>query len=147
MAKTIKISILGFLLISPVLLSAQTAGELEVILETQSISNAQALAFVLGSLDMKVPNAFDQALVYGWFPPGTAPEDPITLRSLSFLMMQAFVINGGLMYRLFPGPRYAYRTMLSRSFIQGAADPYMRVSGERFLLILGNVLNAAGGEE
>jgi hypothetical protein len=42
---------------------------------------------------------------------------------------------------LLPGPRYAYRSMVSNSYIDGNTDPGMTVSGERFLLILGKVLN------
>jgi hypothetical protein len=61
-------------------------------------------------------------------------------------MARAFNIPGGFMHALLPGPRYAFRAMVNRSFIQGAADPGMTVSGERFLQILGKVLDAAGGE-
>jgi hypothetical protein len=53
-------------------------------------------------------------------------------------------MKGGMMYAIFPGPRYAYRSMVSRNFIQGAADPAMTVNGNRFLLILGRVLSAEG---
>jgi hypothetical protein len=62
-------------------------------------------------------------------------------------MMKAFNLKGGMMFAIAPGPRYAYRSMLNRSFIQAAADPTMTVSGDRFLLILGNVLSVAGGEQ
>jgi hypothetical protein len=82
-----------------------------------------------------------------WLPKKAVPEKPITLPELSFLIMKAFDMKGGMMYAILPGPRYSYRSMISRSFIQGAADPAMTVSGDRFLLILGNVLNAAGGEQ
>jgi hypothetical protein len=89
--------------------------------------------------------AFEQAMAKGWLPKGAAADDPITLGGLSLLMMKAFNLKGSMMYAIFPGPRYAFRAMVSRSFIQGAADPGMKVSGERFLLILGKVLNTTGG--
>jgi hypothetical protein len=60
--------------------------------------------------------------------------------------MKAFNIKGGMMYTFFPGPRYAFRTMVSRSFIQSPADPGLQVSGEQFLIILDDVLSAEGGE-
>jgi hypothetical protein len=51
------------------------------------------------------------------------------------------------MYRLFPGPRYAYREMTRRGFIEGRAYPDFTVSGERFLQILGNILSHTGDAE
>jgi hypothetical protein len=90
-------------------------------------------------------DAFDRAVSRGWLKNAASPDDPVTMGTLSFLMMKAFNIKGGMMYAIFPGPRYAFRTMVSRSFIQSPADPDLKVSGERFLQILGNVLNAEGG--
>jgi len=141
-------------LASAAFLSAQTAAELEAVLETPAITCTQAAWFVLASIgsDASAVNApanaqaaFEQAAAQGWLK-NTQPDDRITLGQLSFLIMRAFEMKGGLMYLLLPGPRYAYRSMLSRSFIQGEADPAMTVSGERFLDILGKVLSAAGGE-
>jgi hypothetical protein len=132
-------------------LSAQTAAELEAILESPALNCSQAARFVLAaSADGTAAatdtgaGAFEKVLANGWFPRGTGAGDSLTLGVLSFLTMRAFGIKGGFMYALLPGPRYAFRTMVSRSFIQGAADPAMTVSGERFLLILGNVLSWAG---
>jgi len=144
------IIIAGFLLIMPVFVSAQTAAELEKALGTQNLTCAQAAGFVLAAAaDTSVKNiskeAFEQAIAKGWFPQGTKPEENITLGRLSFLIMKAFNIKGGLMYTFFPGPRYAFRTMVSRSYIQGTADPAMKVSGVRFFRILGKVLSATGG--
>jgi hypothetical protein len=131
--------------------SAQTAVELDIMLQTQAVSCAQAAKFVLASggdaaaANVSTQNAFDLALSRGWLAGGTKPDDKITLDKLSFLMLKAYNVKGGLMYSLMPGPRYAYKTMVSRDFIQGAASPGMNVSGERFLLILGKVLGAEGG--
>jgi hypothetical protein len=140
------------LFLVPVFLSAQTAAELEELLETPAVTCSQAAWFVCASSEsadaasIESGNAFTWAVDKGWLKK-TAADDPINLGKLSFLMMKAFNIKGGMMYALLPGPRYAFRTMQSRSWIQNPADPGLQVSGERFLLILGNVLNAAGGEE
>jgi len=148
-----------FLLMIPGFLPAQTAEELEALLEIPAVSCSQAAYFVLasvndGSADSDKPvgvnlpeDPFEQAMAKGWFREGTAPDDSVTLGKLSFLMMKAFGMRGGMMYAIIPGPRYAFRSMVSRSFIQGASDPAMKVSGERFLLILGNVIEAVGGEQ
>jgi hypothetical protein len=132
------------------LLSAQTAAELDAVLAAPVITNAQAAKFVLNSVGVpdsgggEATAAFEQALAKGWFSAKAGPNDPVRMGTLSFLMTRAFNIRGGFMYALLPGPRYALRAMVSRSLIQGAADPAMIVSGERFLQILGNVLTCVG---
>jgi len=149
--KKIPIIAAGVLFILPVCLPAQTAAELETVLKTPAVTCAQAAGFVAAAADEAAAvkstskTAFEQAMAKGWFPQGTTPEEAITLGRLSLLMVKAFNIPGGVMYTLFPGPRYAFRTMVSRSYIQGAADPSMNVNGERFLHILGKVLSATGG--
>jgi hypothetical protein len=134
-------------LLSAALVRAQTAGELEGLLDTGRITYAQAAYFTLASAPGSPPSdragAFALALERGWLP-AKAAEGPVTLGELSLLMMRAFALEGGFMYRLFPGPRYAYREMTRRGFIEGRADPGFTVSGERFLQILGKVLSHTG---
>jgi hypothetical protein len=148
--------VLSFLFMAPAFLPAQTAVRLDAVLETPAISCAQAAWFVLAAVTIvpadspdqnaSMETAFKQVMDNRWLPQKTSPGDPVTLKTLSFLLMGAFNIKGGLMYTILPGPRYAFRTLVSRSLIQGAADPDMTVSGERFLHILGNVLSYAGAE-
>jgi hypothetical protein len=130
-------------------LQAQTAAELDALLQTQAVTCAQAARFVLEAADIQGASEAGRAFAYaaeaGWLPGNAPPEKPVTLAELSFLIMRAFNMKGGLMYALFPGPRYAYRAMVSRAFIQEPADPAMTLNGGRFLLVLGNVLTAAGG--
>lgn len=139
-------------LLLPLCLSAQTAAELETILQTQAVSCAQAAKFVLASgseaaaAQMSVQNAFDLAVSKGWLAEGTKPDDKITLDKLSFLIMKAFNMKGGVIYSLRAGPRYAYKSMVSREFIQSNTSPGMNVSGEKFLLILGKVVSAQSAE-
>jgi hypothetical protein len=125
-----------------------TINPTRVILESKEITGAQAARFVLASCedfktDGTAVDEFAQAKDKGWLPKTNA-EQAITLGSLSFLMMKTFNIRGGMMYAILPGPRCAFRTMMDRSFIQGAADPSTTVSGIRFLQILEKVLNAQG---
>jgi len=135
----------GFLIIAPVYLQAQTASELETVLRADFVTWSQAANFILSSTDKNFKGSpVEYAASHGWTRKA-APDDPITLAELSYLIMKSFNIKGGMMYSLFPGPRYAYRTMLSRSFLQGACDPSLTVSGENFLIILGRVLSAEGG--
>jgi len=144
MKKELLIIAVSLVLIS--VIHAQTAAELEAVLESTAITNTQAASFVIRSVDSDFTgNAFEQAVERGWLK-SASPDEKITLGRLSFLFMKAFEMTGGLMYRIFPGPRYAYRTMLSRNFIHGDSDPAMTVSGDRFLLILGRILSAEGDD-
>jgi len=145
------LGILGLLLLAPALLSAQTAAELERILETPYVTKSQAAQFIVastfGPADISEDAALQFVITRGWLPRKTTTDVLISMGTLSYLTMKAFDLRGGLMYSIVPGPRYAFRAMVNRSFIEGASDPAMKVSGERFLIILGNVLDAAGGDE
>jgi len=124
--------------------------ELEAVINADVINYAQAAYFVLASSEdnseITAQTAFRFALDKGWLPKKAAADDPAKLGALSFLLMKSFNMRGGFLYAVFPGPRYAYREMVGLNIIQGTADPSMTISGERFLLILGNVLKIAGGE-
>ena len=115
--------------LAPAFLQAQTAAELDAVLESAAINCRDAAWFVYSSAAMEktteaeaaskteaapetaaiVVNspaaAFEWAMNNGWLPKKAAPDDPIKLGSLSFLVMKAFNIKGGLLYRIFPGPR------------------------------------------
>ncbi|RKX87493.1 MAG: hypothetical protein DRP58_02670 [Spirochaetes bacterium] len=67
-------------------------------------------------------------------------DNKISLREYSFLLMKAFNIKGGLMYGIFPGPRYAARELGYLGFLNNNKDPYRKISGEEVLRILGRVL-------
>jgi hypothetical protein len=128
----------------------QTAAETEKLLAAGEITFAQAAYFTLASALENPPEdpeaAFSLAREKGWLPAGAGSGTALTLSGLSLLMMKTFNLEGGLMYRLFPGGRYAYREMINRGFIEGRSYPGMNVSGERFLRILGNVLAERGIE-
>ena len=83
--------------------------------------------------------------------PDTALEwnEPVTLGRFSYMIMNAYEIGGGIMYRIFPGPRYAVRELRFKKIIQQKAYSGMDISGERALRIVGRVLDReeAGDEE
>jgi len=123
------------------------------MLASETVSAASAARFVLASAD-KLPQglspaeaeleAYGAAASRGWI--NRAAGENMTLKDTAFLVMNAFEIKGGLFYSLFRNPRYAYRELIYRKIIQGRSDPAMAVSGERFLRILGRVLDYVGGE-
>ena len=76
-----------------------------------------------------------------WSPlAGKGADASLTLGEYSFLITGAFNIKGGLMYRLFPEPRYAARELKYLGIIDRDADPSVPVSGEDVMRILGYVL-------
>jgi hypothetical protein len=148
-------ALLYCLFLLPALLSAQTAGELDLLLDTEELSYGQAVWFVLkaaealpqGAAGEDRVEAFRMARRWGWLPQQARIEDPIPLRDLSLLVMEAFRLRGGIMYSLFHNSRYAHREMVYRQFVQGRTDPVQWVNGERLLRILGRVLSYLGDEE
>ncbi|MGA2615213.1 MAG: hypothetical protein ABSG38_17395 [Spirochaetia bacterium] len=71
-------------------------------------------------------------------------SSPVTLGQYSYLLMRAFKMRGGLMYSLFPGPRYAARELAFRKLISGDSSPYRTLSGEEVVQILGSVMSYEG---
>jgi hypothetical protein len=130
---------------------AQNAAELESLLAAGEISFFQAAYFSLASAPGDTPESPEAAFVLarnrGWLPTLSEGKNALTLGDLSLLLVKAFNIEGSLMYRLFPGRRYAYREMVRRGFIEGPSYPHLKVSGERFLRILGRVLAEGGPHE
>jgi hypothetical protein len=130
-------------------LHGQTAAEMDELLDTGEITWAQACRFVLpaaGALGEHTSSsaAFARAEEKGWLPKGASADKPVSLGGLSFLIMESFSIRGSSLYALFPGPRYAFRQLDYLGLLPGQRDPALKVSGERFLLILGGVLNYRG---
>ena len=134
---------LALFFFSALSLSAQTAAEMDTMLDTQSVTAAASARFVLGAADLLPAGlegkaaetaAYDMARSRGWLSPSA--DEALTLEEAAYLVMGAFGIEGGVMYNLAPGPRYAYREMTYRRLIQGRSDPDMNVSGVRLLQII-----------
>ena len=118
-----------FFFCSALALSAQTAAELDTLLETNAVTAAAAARFILGAADLLPPElsgteaeeaAYAIALEMGWTAKNA--DAAVTLQDTAFLVMNAFDIKGGIMYSRFRNPRYAYREMIYRKLIQGRAD-------------------------
>jgi hypothetical protein len=76
----------------------------------------------------------------GWTVPERSADEPLTLGEYSYLLMQAFALKGGLMYRIFPGPRYAGRELAYLQLVKGDTSPYRTFSGEEAIGILGRLM-------
>lgn len=137
----------------PVLVHAQTAGELEALLQVPALTWAQTARFVLGAADLlpaelsgeaAEQRAFERARGNNWLPRNAEAAGIVNLQGTAYLVMRAFAIDGGIMYSLLPGPRYAYREMTGRGIIQGLADPGLSCSGARLIQIIGRALDYTG---
>jgi hypothetical protein len=151
--KSSKFIVLPVLLFFFVLLPlpAQTlAQDMDAILESEAVTWAQAARFVLpaaGFPDAAGLSSFQTALDRGWLPKDALPAGEATFGGLSFLVMKAFDLPGGIMYRVFPGPRYAYRELQYRGIIQGRQDSARRVSGFWLISLIGRTLELTGEGE
>ena len=141
-----------FLALFAATLHAQTAKDMDLLLADETVSFARASRYVLPSAGflpaaVSEADAFKAALEWGWLPAGADPGAPCRLDGTGELVVRAFSLEGGLLYRLFPGPRYAYRELVYRRYIQGRRDPGQTVPGARLVHILGRALDAKGGGE
>ena len=145
MTKT-SILLLAFILLGAVLhVSAQSNEVLDALLEEDTTSFGQAAYLVL-TASARIPDdkspaeAAAEMAGQGWKVPTRAAEEPLTLGEYSFLLMQAFELKGGVMYRIIPGPRYAGRELAYLRFIKGNTSPYRTFSGEEAIGILGRLM-------
>ena len=124
--------------------SAEFNTTMDYILSEEKLSYGSAsFALLAGtgyiSEEASVQEASDQmAQLF----PDTAMEwdSPVTLGSFSYMIMKAYEMDGGLMYRFFPGPRYAVRELKFKKIIQEKSYGTMNITGERAFRIIGRVL-------
>ena len=76
---------------------------------------------------------------------GVGSADGLSLGQYSFMLMRAFDLTGGVMYRILPSSRYATRELAFTGVIQGPAIPGMAVSGNEALRMLERVLHQREG--
>jgi hypothetical protein len=132
----------------------QTAQEMEALLESEEATLGEAARFILaasGAIPAELSG--DEALLAAWneasawFKKPGAPEDAAKMKDVSLMIMKAFNFKGGAMWRAAKSPRYAFRELVYKKIILGRAAPNMKISGQRFLQILGRALTASGTEE
>lgn len=124
---------------------------LDVLFEEPATTLGQAAYLVLTASgriaeDSSPADAAASLAGQGWSVPQLDAEEPLTLGEYSYLLMQAFELKGGLMYRIFPGPRYAGRELAYLKLIKGDTSPYRTFSGEEAIGILGRLLEWKEGQ-
>lgn len=96
------------------------------------------------SEDADEARAFELLESLGWAPEGSAASDIVPLATYAQILMRAFGMKGGILYTLFPSPRYAYRELSFLQVVQGRADPSETVDGASSVRMLGRIFDVMG---
>jgi hypothetical protein len=145
MGKTLTLLLAVALLAAAGSVWGQSNELLDVLFEEPATSLGQAAYLVLTAsgriADDSAPADAAAALRrQGWTVPERSADESLTLGEYSYLLMQAFELKGGVMYRIFPGPRYAGRELAYLDLIKGDTSPYRTFSGEEAIGILGRLV-------
>ncbi len=73
-------------------------------------------------------------------------SQPITLGEVCFLIMKTQKMKGGVLYLLFPGPRYAAREFSYLHLVKGITHPGRTVTGEEVMRMLESAIESVGGQ-
>jgi hypothetical protein len=122
----------------------EIAEEIERLLSKNVVTYAAAARFLLEASDTLVTPDVHEAFLYAsqrkWLPKNAAENEAARFDGVSLLIMRSFNLKGGIMYTIFKTPHYSYRELVSKSIIQGRADPAMYISGEKLLFITSKAL-------
>jgi hypothetical protein len=145
MGKTLTLLLAVILLAAVGSVWGQSNELLDVLFEEPATSLGQAAYLILTASgripdDSSPADAAASLAGQGWTVAERSTDEPITLGEYSHLLMQAFAVKGGIMYRIFPGPRYAGRELAYLQLIKGDTSPYRTFSGEEAIGILGRLL-------
>jgi len=128
------------------LLAAQSNEVLDAVLAETTLTYGSA-AYLVGTASGHLPDTITPAEAgpdleqQGLGRPGLRPTDAVTLGEFSYMLTRAFGIQGGFMYAILPGPRYAARELAYLGIIAGPAKPGMSLSGERALGIVEQIIH------
>lgn len=130
---------------------AQSNDMLDQILAESELSYGSAAWLALRATDRIADSATGGESVAGLEALGygiahRAPDEAISLGEYSFLLMRLLDLEGGILYRLMPGPRYATRELVAGRVVQGNAYSSMALSGERSVRILARAIAYRDGE-
>jgi len=143
-----KRGVLVFCLLSPLWaapLWAQSNAVMDSLLSQKQASFGDAVYMVMSAVKLVPDSASPDDAIKSlkgaaWGIKILGAGSPITLGEYAFLLMRAFKMHGGIMYGLFPGPRYAARELAYDRLIYGDASPYRTLSGREVVELLGSVM-------
>lgn len=144
-----RLALVIFLLAAAASAYAQSNAFIDRVLAGKGLTGGEAAYLALvasGNIgdDADEARSFELLGQLKWVPGDLSKDRPITHAEYAYILMRAFGIKGGLLYSLFPSPRYAYRELCYLVVIQGATDPAMPVSGSEAMRIIGRVFDVKG---
>ena len=152
MKRTLCITVAGLLIAAAAF--GQAAEQVDKILETEKATFGQAAYLIQtalndGSDGLDFETAFDRfkSENKNLIRDSISAEDVIPVKTYAFLLMKAFDIKGGMMYRIYPCPRYAYRDLHYLAVIQDQNNPDALMTGAAMLQILSRIDTVQGGEQ
>jgi len=150
MARRLRIGFILLLVAVSASIAAQSNEMIDEILaeDTATVGSAAYVALAAGGLiddDTSPGRAAAVAREAGWLPEDIDATSPASFGQIAYLLMQSAEINGGLMYRLVPGPRYAAREFVYRGWSPERKAPGEHVSGQFLVRVAGNFLENTEG--
>jgi hypothetical protein len=132
-------------IVFPGMAFAQMAERVDALLDSPAVSYDTASRFVLEAADLVTGDpAFSYARERDWLPSGVSGEDAATMGGVSLLVMRAFQLKGGFMYRITHSPRSAYHELVYKKIVPDSSDPALKVSGDELLRIINRILALYG---
>lgn len=136
--------LLGSMIVAGV--GAQSNERIDELLGQSPAQNGHAAYLVLtaaGALDESVSpaEAFRTAQDRGLFSADDSVEGDLTFGRYSYLLMESFGVPGGVMYSVFPGPRYASREVVYQRWSRTRRSPGQPINGDVATRILSVYLN------
>ena len=92
------------------------------------------------SEDTEPETAYETAMQNHWLPTTKQADEPILLNEFCALVMYALDLKGGLMFRLFPGPRYAYKHFVALGIVNSNGGPKRTVPGDEVLMVVSQAM-------
>lgn len=81
-------------------------------------------------------DAVHKAVTAGWGPASRTLEAPLDLKSYSYTLVKALALPHGILFQIFPSPRYALRELVFRKIVPVTLPPDKPVSGEEAMRYL-----------
>ena len=139
-----KILILIFFL-SSIMLYAQSNDQIDRLMGEEKTTVTDASLLILSSAGIVDEDSDGASAVKyindkKWFKNGLKGGKSLTAGDASYIFMKAFKVNGGLMYKIAPGPRYAVREMKFLDILDRRTETGSMMSGEDFLIFLSEAL-------
>ena len=137
--------------LSAFMICAQSNEQIDRIMEAEKATFADASLLILSSAGIIDAGADSSSAVKyindnKWYKTEIKGDNPLTAGNASYIFMKAFKLNGGLMYKIAPGPRYAVREMKYNDILDKRTETSSIMSGEDFLIFLSEALSWQEGK-